>query len=235
VERRLHWRRAMRSSTPREHPRRDRDQRGFSLVIVFLIILVMVGLAAGVMVTTQGDLQVSGSDREAKVALYAAQAGMAQAQDYLLNKANGATSWTTYLGSGDVYLCTGATSATTPPRTPTPTNVANCNFDSARGGCYQFCIHNNPTDPLYFQGGASPNINDSDNIITIEAWGTVGAAGAVAVSNAHLVADVSFASGRTPIKCYIGDQGCERKQNSNYSQAGDNVNAGSAIGVAYGN
>ena len=57
-----------------------RRQRGFSLIVVFVIIIVMVGVASAVMITTQGDLQVAGNDREQMSALYAAEAGVSWAQ-----------------------------------------------------------------------------------------------------------------------------------------------------------
>lgn len=60
--------------------RRPARERGFTLIIVFLIIIVMVGIASAVMLSTQGDLQVSGHDRESATALYAAEAGVASAE-----------------------------------------------------------------------------------------------------------------------------------------------------------
>ena len=60
-----------------------RPQRGFSLIIVFLIIVVMSAVAGTVMVSTQGDLQVSAHDRESALAFYAAEAANAYGQQWL--------------------------------------------------------------------------------------------------------------------------------------------------------
>src|SRR5438309_12082714 len=68
---------------PSTTPSRRRRQRGFSLIVVFLLILIMVGIASAVMMSTQGDLQVAGHDREAATALYAAEAGITYAQWWL--------------------------------------------------------------------------------------------------------------------------------------------------------
>jgi Tfp pilus assembly protein PilX len=194
---------------------RRRDQRGFSLVILFLIILVMVGIAAGVMVTTQGDLQVSGHEREAKVAYYAAQAGLAMAETYLLTKAAGG-SWTGYLSSGDARLCgpVSAGTPTKPPNCPAATNPRDCTFDTTRQACVQYCFHNNSIDPHYLDSGltGSGDINDADNKITVEAWGF--APNSPNGATSHLVMDVRYPSTSQRVYCYPGQAGCETKQNN---------------------
>ncbi len=208
-----------------------RDQRGFSLVIVFLIIIVMVGIAAGVMVTTQGDVQVSGAAREAKVAFYAAQAGLAQAEDYLLVKSGGGGSWTQFLASGDPKLCgpinTGQPIG--PPRCPTAQNPVDNTFDPSRQAGVRYCIHNNAIDPRYVDNGVSGSgdLNDGDNIITVESWG-YGANNAMA----HLVMDVRFPAGTQRRFSYAQQGGSEVKQNASHD--GNNLSAASSFNSAYG-
>lgn len=61
-------------------PRRLRDERGFTLVVVMSAMLVTVGLAAAALAATGGDQRASGVDRERKQAYAAAEAGV---NDYL--------------------------------------------------------------------------------------------------------------------------------------------------------
>src|SRR4051794_9983901 len=83
-------------------PPRLKRQRGFSLIVVFVIIIVMVGVASAVMITTQGDLQVAGSDREQMSALYAAEAGVSWAQWVLIRYPQPSTGpWTPLLASAN--------------------------------------------------------------------------------------------------------------------------------------
>ena len=191
-------------------------QRGFSLIVVFLIILVMVTIASAVMLGTQGDLQVAGHDREHATALYSAEAAVTWAE-WLLYRYPTATpglgAWTSLLSSttGAVTqaLCVNirglpqtnpplqlqplaAQTYTPGPNAPPPPAGPPIVFDAARGASFQWCVHNNALDPYYHGkalpvGCATSNMCDGDNILTIEAYG-YGPNGA----NVHLSVDVSY-------------------------------------------
>src|SRR5262245_15188111 len=87
-------------------PRRRREG-GFSLLIVFMLMMIMIGVAAGVALTTQEDLSVSGQDREQQMAFYAAEYAVARAKDYLTSSSvySNATGWTPLLAAGGNVLC----------------------------------------------------------------------------------------------------------------------------------
>lgn len=155
-------------------------QRGFSLIVVFLLIVVMVGLAAAVLVSTQGDLQVAGQDREAANAFYAAEAGIAFAKDWLAQQpvGTGKNAWSTVLGSGAQQLCVGGGVAGLKPPTQPGAAQAAVAYDPARTSSYRFCVHNNATDPNYFgtcanplQGAQTPDGTDCDGTIAVESFG----------------------------------------------------------------
>ena len=152
--------------------RRNR-QRGFSLLVVFVLILVMVGVSAGVMLSTQGDLQVSGHDREGVAALYAAEAGAAWGKSFLLNYYTPvvAGTWTAFLTAGPAVaasfcvlppggtnpptaLPVAAPVATTPGALNPPAPGTPVIYDPVRGTYYQWCIHNNAIDSTYTPPGA---------------------------------------------------------------------------------
>lgn len=155
------------------NPRRRR-QRGFSLIIVFLIVLVMVGISAAVMLTTQGDIQVTGHEREAAIALYAAEAGIAWGQQWVYRFAENRTdrpAWLTYVtaqsGAAASSFCTAPRIAgppIAPTQLPTPSSTLNYApdgsspqpisgqlviYDPVRGGSFQWCVHNNALDPSF--------------------------------------------------------------------------------------
>ena len=201
--------------------RKRNRQRGFSLVVVFIIILVMVGVSAGVMLSTQGDLQVSGHDREAVSALYAAEAGAAWGKSFVLNFYTPVActpafncTWTAFLNSLaplSAALCVLPPGGTNPPTTlpvaaavpSTPGALGPPNpgtpviYDATRNIYYQWCAHNNASDPTYNPPGAvGGNLNDGDNIITIESWGWVGGNGtlATALASSHITIDVQYAN-----------------------------------------
>jgi hypothetical protein len=167
-------------------PPRDR-QRGFTLIVVFLLIILMVGVAATVMLSSQTDLRISGQDREATTAFYAAETGLAFGKDWLNSKGpspgNGA--WNGVLGSASApdRRCTGG-NANVPGTTPVP---ANTQFDAlpAPISYFNFCVHNNALDPNWAGGGTGATI-DGDGIIAIEAYG-YGPNGQVS----HITAEVS--------------------------------------------
>ena len=194
--------------------RRRRGQRGFSLIIVFLLILVMVGVAAAVMVSTQSDLQVSGHDREAASALYAAEAGAAWGENWVMGFATPVKkgTWTDMLGAGGGVAASFCTGGGTPP-TALPA-AAPVNFvpgaimgpmpgtpvlyDATRLVYYQWCIHNNAADRCYVPAACPQpgNTWDDDNIITVESWGWVGGTGtlATALASSHITIDIAYSN-----------------------------------------
>jgi hypothetical protein len=58
-------------------------QRGFSLMVVFLLVTVMVALAGTVALSTQADLSTAGQGRESRTAFYAAEYALAEGQAWL--------------------------------------------------------------------------------------------------------------------------------------------------------
>ena len=193
--------------------RRNR-QRGFSLIVVFLLILVMVGVSAAVMLSTQGDLQVSGHDREAVSALYAAEAGAAWGQNLIYGYASPVkdTAWDAMLksvgaitaafcvvplggGNPPTALPVAAAVAFTPGSNNGPAPGAPVLYDPARLVYFQWCVHNNASDKTYTPpGAAAGNTADKDNIVTIESWGWVGGTGtlASAIASSHITIDVAY-------------------------------------------
>jgi Tfp pilus assembly protein PilX len=100
-------------------------QRGFVLITVFLVLLLLLSLGGAVLLSTQSDLQVAGYDREAAIALYAAEAGIAFGKDWLAGRVSGtgAGAWTVLLRSGDALLCAPGNGAA-PKVLPKVTNPA---------------------------------------------------------------------------------------------------------------
>jgi len=143
-------------------------QRGFSLIVVFLLIVVMVGVAAALLVTTQGDLQVAGQDREAANAFYGAEAGIAFAKDWLAQQPI-LGSWNSVLQSGAVQLCTPTGGAK--PGTLPQAGQAAVVYDAQRGTTYRWCVHNNAGDPNYVGNPPTGDTTDSDGAIAIESYG----------------------------------------------------------------
>src|SRR5256885_5258374 len=200
-------------------PRRRRDG-GFSLLIVFRLFVVMVGVAATVIASTQQDLSVAGQDREALQAFYAAEHAVAQAKDFLagaaaadgITQANFAAGggWTPILAqlsaAGVTQGCaTGPTNAT--PRMAW-SDFSGGAFTVGSGSVrWRFCIHNNAADVAYLDpGGASPagcigksgdvcDERDPLHLVTIEAWGAFPVDPStgqpvVGAAQAHLAVDV---------------------------------------------
>jgi type II secretory pathway pseudopilin PulG len=185
-------------------------QRGFSLIIVFLLIMVMVGLAAAVMTTTQGDLQVAGTDREGAIAFYAAEAGVAYAKDWLSAQSvpTGNNAFSAVLASGAVQICApavGPPPGSTPGTQPQVANVPVVYLKDAANNpitWYRFCVHNNVDDPNYINLSGNGDTVDSDGKVTIESYGTgpnntlARVAATVAVSTAQVgVSDYSQQGG----------------------------------------
>jgi hypothetical protein len=152
-------------------------QRGFSLVIVFLLIMVMVGLAAAVMTTTQGDLKVAGNDREGALSFYAAEAGVAFAKDWLAqqNVPTGNSAFSGILGAGGVQLCAPSSVPGTPGLLPQGGQAAVA-YHKDQGGntitWYRWCLHNNVDDPNYLNALATADTTDSDGKVTVESYGS---------------------------------------------------------------
>jgi type II secretory pathway pseudopilin PulG len=156
--------------------RRRRD-RGFSLLVVLMLITVMAGVAGTVILSTQQDLSAAGQDREALAAFYAAEDGVAQAKAWLAArpaKDDGAAGgWTAILGELDSAPegCAGGTRAR---RDWTPLDA------STR---FTFCIHNDANDAAFVDPSGGDE-RDPRHVITIEAWGVSAAA------QAHVAVDV---------------------------------------------
>lgn len=209
----------------RSSSRRGR-QRGFSLIVVFLLIIVMVGVSSAVMLSAQGDLQVSGHDREGAAALYAAEAGVAWAQWFLSRYANPGQKWDTVIHSPDPAVqaaycaapggnlgaphpwtalppAVAPAAASTPGQQAAPLPGTAVLYDDVRGVTYQWCIHNNALDPNYGMGAiplASADTSDGDNIVTIESYGWYGRGTLAAASaSAHLTVDVANFNSTTNI------------------------------------
>ena len=189
------------ATVTRPRPFGRRRDRGFSLLIVFMLIIVMVGAAATVILSTQQDLSVAGQDREALQAFYAAEYAVASAKDQLtfFNASywSSATGWTPLLSSGIAELCAPSSSPTTTPGTSPSTNDGWKEFmggkawvNSESGGStgsgprvqYRWCVHNDPediayADPSVLVKGETADTSDAHdtgrNYIVIEGYGRV--------------------------------------------------------------
>lgn len=154
-----------------------RSERGFSLLVVFVLMVAMVGMAGLVATSTQQDLSISGQDREAKMAFYAAEYGVAQAKDFLSTAGfSQTTGWQTLLAGGGIQLCNpvGGAQPGTQPKSTFPKKA----FYTAGTNTieYNWCLHNNRDDPGYmFPPGGVANGDTTDNepahLLTIEAFG----------------------------------------------------------------
>jgi Tfp pilus assembly protein PilX len=189
------------------HPRGR--QRGFSLIIVFLLIIVMVGLAAALMVSTQGDLQVAGQDREAQSAFYAAEASIAFGKDWLTsaNIGAGTTSWSALLSSGSEMLCVTAGGAR-PGTTCDQTKNAPVAYGDTKTLTYQFCFHNNADDPRYFDAVPTGDTVDGDGALVIEGYGYFGS------STAHVAVQIAVTAGAATVGGYSSDLGGSLKRSA---------------------
>jgi Tfp pilus assembly protein PilX len=180
-------------------PRARRD-RGFSLLVVFMLIIVMVGAAATVMLSTQQDLSVAGQDRESLQSFYAAEYAVAQAKDYLAALSstfwNAGTGWTPLLASGVPQLCvpTGVSPPTAPGIVPAATNPWNDFRDAQQNTLFvngavsgaakvqwRYCVHNDAEDLAYLdtaansagQTGDNSDARDAQHQLVIEGYGQV--------------------------------------------------------------
>lgn len=72
-------------------------QQGFSLIVVFALMALMAAMAASVLLSGRGDIQVAGRQRESTVSFFTAEAGVTYAKVYLSHQWNTATFWTSVL------------------------------------------------------------------------------------------------------------------------------------------
>lgn len=148
-----------------------------------MLIIVMVGISAGVLLSMRRELQVAGEDRERRIAFYAAEYAVAQGMAFLANEIyDTATGWTGTLNGATAVqqrqLCQpigGAAPGTNPKpeNTWTPLQLAP---DGTTLSEWRFCVHNNAEDPGYLvaspPNGDTTDANDlPHHLITIEAWG----------------------------------------------------------------
>lgn len=174
-------------------------QRGFSLLIVFMLIVIMVGLAMGVVLATQQDLSVAGQDREQAQSLYAAEYAVAMAKAYLGTTpglyAPAPSGWTGLLTSADptvqARLCQPLPQYPNSTAPGTLPKAAPANLPSPMPGwllpagaptfpvTWQYCLHNNADDPNYLDpnpaGTPTGDVSDARDRLTllvIEAYGT---------------------------------------------------------------
>jgi type II secretory pathway pseudopilin PulG len=154
--------------SPRRAPRRRRN-RGFSLLIVFLLVGLMLAVAAPVLLTTQEDLAVAGQDRESLTSFYAAEYAVAQAKDWIAKQMQtvdpGLTNFPVsgwgpllaVLATANEGCKSGPATLATAPIAPRMSwrdfngpNGAKRPFTLGPGNAmFQFCIHNNSDDPAY--------------------------------------------------------------------------------------
>ncbi len=160
-----------------------------------MLILIMVGLAMGVVLATQQDLSIAGQDREQAQSLYAAEYAVAMAKAYLLTTPNVYNSgWTPLLTSADpnvqARLCQPSVNfpnsvapGTTPKVGNPPQPMAAWNPPqgsalTASPVTWQYCFHNNADDPAFLDPAATGPTGDTDDsrdpltMLVIEAYGT---------------------------------------------------------------
>jgi hypothetical protein len=77
-------------------------QAGFSMVIVFLIMISMVGASTMVLVSTRSNVRNAGMQREKMVSRYVAEAAIAEAKSIMLTKWNSISRWSTLITSPPV-------------------------------------------------------------------------------------------------------------------------------------
>jgi len=149
-----------------------------------MLIVVMVGVSAGILATMQQELQVAGQDREQVIALYAAEHGVAMAQAAIAAQTfDTTTGWTTVLtlpAMADQMCATvGGTKPGVLPKSTNPRQgLQVLPADSTQYvSQYVWCIHNNAEDPAYLAPtGGTPNGDTSDSqdtkhILVIESYG----------------------------------------------------------------
>ncbi|MDB4965325.1 MAG: hypothetical protein JWN44_1014 [Myxococcales bacterium] len=189
-----------------------------------MLMIVMVGAAATVILSTQQDLSVAGGDREGLQAFYAAEYAVAVAKDYLggnvLALWNSGTGWTPLLRSGIKELC-GANSV--PISTNTWNEFKGSTFYTAgtSGGAkvqYRWCVRNDPDDLAYVdptvlasgETAAQTDTYDQGHYVEIHGFGQLVNASGPALASGEVWIIIGGPQGipATPDNCYSQEGGC---------------------------
>lgn len=155
-----------------------------------MLVIVMIGVAAAVILSTQEDLAVSGQDREALTAFYAAEYGVAQAKDWLAGKvkaqwpggAQTFTDWGPILAQvTPAGVTQGCTTVGGVVKFPVTARMSPQDYNGLNGATgptdvftlgpgnvmWTYCIHNNADDVAYLDtagnAGAPCNGATGDN------------------------------------------------------------------------
>ncbi len=154
-------------------------QRGFSLVIVFLLLAMMSAAAMAVLLSARSDVRVSGHDRLNSVAFFSAEAGLAYGKAYMLQRWDNTTFWTPLLQDSQA--------------------VSGINRDYHFGGTaglprieadYTFRFANNPDDP------SNSPVTDSDGrLIIISTGRALDSTGTRALASVTLQMEVEWRAG----------------------------------------
>lgn len=81
----------------RNNRARSRAQRGFSLIVIFLLLALMAAAATAVLLASRTDTRVSGRHRETTLAFFAAEAGVAYGKAFLTTQWQPTGYWTSVL------------------------------------------------------------------------------------------------------------------------------------------
>jgi hypothetical protein len=193
-----------------------------------MLMIVMVGVAATVILSTQQDLSVAGQDREALQAFYAAEYGVAAAKDYLAALSStfysGGSGWSLLLRSGVPQLCQGpgplAGSGAQPSAQNPWRDFAQTFFVNGVAGAprvqYRFCVFNDPedlayVDPKYVDASQTADTTDKDPYyIVIHGFGqvTTGSGSPLAFSHVWVVVGAPQGAPPVPETCYSQEGGC---------------------------
>jgi hypothetical protein len=157
---------------------RRRRERGFSLMVVFLLVVVMLGVAGTVALSTQTDLAGAGRGREARVAFDAAEYALAAAEEWVASQPYDVVrGWSPLLSSKAEELCRdvdGTAPGAAPtmrPRSFEPRFVTPVGDEIV----WMFCVHNDAEDPAYLSHeGDHDDARDPRHLIVVEAWGWYG-------------------------------------------------------------
>jgi hypothetical protein len=208
-----------------------------------MLMIVMVGAAATVILSTQQDLSVAGGDREALQSFYAAEYAVAVAKDYVMGNVaafwNSGTGYTPLLRSGIKELC-GANSD--PISTNTWNEFKGGAFYTGGGSAgpkvqYRWCVRNNPediayVDPTVLSSGETADLTDTydpSHQVEIHGFGQIvnGSAPALATSEVWILTGGPQGTIVTPDNCYSQEGGCGGHE----SNAGSSEAAITVIGT----
>ncbi|MFH2006385.1 MAG: hypothetical protein ABI333_07360 [bacterium] len=84
------------------HSSTRRGQRGFSLIVIFLLLALMAAAATAVLLASRTDMRISGRHRESSLSFFSAEAGVAYAKQALATRWNATTYWTGVLSDAPV-------------------------------------------------------------------------------------------------------------------------------------